>query len=870
MNHLIVSIAWQGDYWQETFTEEDRKVAGHRYAREGNLPNERWNFNLERHTVDGHKIGFFQMRGLPRRYDNGKGIVFFFSRNYLVGLYGRAEVGEFRGDDEFTGNLRAPVELCVRWKELTRLPVDRPRHYAGQRRMAQAGLIYIGDEQARKIIVDGVAAHDDAPEVQEGLRRVETAVWGETTAMQRYFLEISTTEDKDRFAPVGKGLYSPQLGKGGRRVGSYELMKELIAGDVIFHLRAIGDPRIEGVSLVKEPYREESDDPEKPGYFVPLERFEPLDPPIRRSDFIEAENVKSFLERLLVHRPDDFRLLFFNRHLQLQQGRYLTRLHPELVSAWRNRYAEVSGGRSFPHVQILNGVGAVPFPDELKRLMDIAERTRNIILYGPPGTGKTWIANHFANYFLMYHNSSPDMADQYWQAVARAANAAQGVEAQLHAASDVTMDQRAFWWITVNESVWNWRDLFEKGEEFFAKNGRRIARYFDEAKPGDLAFLYVALPRAQLVGLIRVSRGLHLGLDRDREAYGLLIQAVRRFEQPLKWEALVNNPLIAGSEPVRANAQGTIFSLSAEEANEVIRLLNEAGNAVSARTNTDPCFLDFVTFHQSFAYEEFIEGLKPLTDDDGQIRYMVVGGVFKQICQRAQRDPEHRYVLIIDEINRANIAKVFGELITLVEDDKRMEWRDGRWDGGIRLRLPYSHAVRPELPEFGVPSNLYIVGTMNTADRSIALLDLALRRRFTFVELMPDPSLLGNVDDVDLGQLLMVLNQRITLLRDRDHQIGHSYFMGIEDVDDLRFAWYHRVMPLLQECFYNDPERLNAVVGDEFLRPVQVDPATASALEQWYDVDTARFEVADLDDETLMRVLRRLAVGRSADDGTSS
>jgi 5-methylcytosine-specific restriction protein B len=323
--------------------------------------------------------------------------------------------------------------------------------------------------------------------------------------------------------------------------------------------------------------------------------------------------------------------------------------------------------------------------------------------------------------------------------------------------------------------------------------------------------------------------------------------------------------------------------------------------------------VEFVTFHQSFSYEDFVEGLRAESRDDGQLHYGVVAGVFKKLCttdklfklgekfgtgyvvthssadivelskpqgnqlpigmsilnelagyvraglttvadirttqvlkvrgnnldphlikgyrnilpllverileapsERAELEtttPSNARVLIIDEINRGNISRIFGELITLIEPSKR-----AGADEALKVTLPYSKE------HFSVPNNVYLIGTMNTADRSLAGLDIALRRRFTFREMPPKPELLEHitVGELNIALLLRVMNQRIEMLLDRDHCLGHAYFMPLDrdrTLERLGQIFREQILPLLQEYFFEDWQRIQWVLNDHRKAP---------------------------------------------------
>jgi Cdc6-like AAA superfamily ATPase len=262
----------------------------------------------------------------------------------------------------------------------------------------------------------------------------------------------------------------------------------------------------------------------------------------------------------------------------------------------------------------------------------------------------------------------------------------------------------------------------------------------------------------------------------------------------------------------------------------------------------------FTTFHQSINYEDFIEGIKPeilSTSSEKNIIYKIEDGLFKQACafaayncykfinkvddelnkeeilkkysnnefdssldQLKEDSKPNPIILIIDEINRGNVSQIFGELITLIEDDKRLGKREQ-----LTVTLPYSKKI------FGVPPNLHIIGTMNTADRSIEALDTALRRRFSFIEKKPEfielfgkELELNNPDfSVNLGKLLELINDRIEILASPEQQIGPSYFLKIFDAESLANAFNYKIIPLLREYFYDDFGKIGLILGSGFI-----------------------------------------------------
>lgn len=456
-----------------------------------------------------------------------------------------------------------------------------------------------------------------------------------------------------------------------------------------------------------------------------------------------------------------------------------------------------------------------------ERMESLLKRKSQIILYGPPGTGKTWATKEF----VKQHDATT---------VKR---------------RDILEDIR-FFWLTINPERWDPENLWREETELWPGKYRSA---FEEIQQDDIIFVYTGKKYRRVYAIAQCVRK-EVGADGYPKVF---IRGIKRVEGP-DWQVLKNDDLLADAAPIRVNLRGTLFSLEYNEALQLLSLAQvEPDELDLTLTEEDETVkpYEFVTFHQSFSYEEFIEGLRPVNTDEGQIQYVIQEGIFKRLCREAfnalmresgiqkvwyekgkmptlhpEEEREARkyidavpFYLTIDEINRGDISRIFGELITLLEADKRLFAKNQ-----MIATLPYSKT------SFGIPPNLYIIGTMNTADKSIALIDVALRRRFGFIELMPDCEVLKQnlmSEDTDLQEihslsidLLSYINQKIAALYDRDHQIGHSYLMRMSEAADaeeatesLIFTLYHEILPLLQEYFYDAPAKLEKILGKEFV-----------------------------------------------------
>lgn len=477
----------------------------------------------------------------------------------------------------------------------------------------------------------------------------------------------------------------------------------------------------------------------------------------------------------------------------------------------------------------ISGDGVVPSTEDVDGIyLDIEaalQRRGQVILYGPPGTGKTFHARNASVWLLEGGSGNSAAADVL-------ADAAELRRCEEHLVAGRPA-ARQVWFMVANPSHWPWKRLFEDQSVTYGHG--RLARNYPNVRAGDLVVGYESTPTKRIVALGRVTREFDAN-EPPEEA--LVLEPVSAVKNGPTYEELQADPLLSQSEPLRFRCQGTLFELTSAEADVLLKQLAERDpslEGVSELSERSVPHLTRVTFHPSYTYEDFVEGFRPAPTGDGALKLVLTDGIFKRVCDAARTDPDNPYVLVIDEINRGNIPKIFGELITLIERDKR----------GMKVRLPQSGT------DFSVPENVWLIGTMNTADRSIHLLDTALRRRFAFIELLPDSDVLegATAGALPLAAFLDELNSRIRARVGRERQVGHSvFFVGNELIDSAEaFAAVFRgeLLPLLQEYLYEDYKDLADLLGPvidseaERVAPIVDDPELlCSKLASHFKVET--------------------------------
>ena len=423
---------------------------------------------------------------------------------------------------------------------------------------------------------------------------------------------------------------------------------------------------------------------------------------------------------------------------------------------------------------------------------------------------------------------------------------------ELYVAAAPGEEDRGYWWLNANPKIWSYSDI-AVGEvqsyTLYNENGnkRRIFQNFLDAKAGDMIIGYESNPVKQIVAIGRVSA--------EQDGEKLFFEKVEGLTSPIDYATLKECPELERMEYFQ-NPQGSLFKLTRGEYDFILDMIREENPvstdaAIDAYTKSD--FLDevymtekryenlvavlrnkkniilqgapgvgktfaarrlawsmmgekddsrieFVQFHQNYSYEDFMMGYKPV-EDGFELKY----GIFYRFCQKAANQPDKEFFFIIDEINRGNMSKIFGELLMLIERDYR----------GTKATLAYNGL------SFSVPRNLYIIGMMNTADRSLAMIDYALRRRFSFFEVEPGFDSEGFIHYQN-GLNNETLNELISKVKDLNHEIaldkslgkgfciGHSYFCGRDVCTD---EWLHSIvnydiLPMLSEYWFDDPNKL--------------------------------------------------------------
>lgn len=785
---IIANITWNSNGWKGPSDDK----SGHQWVKEGNIPHESWNFDFDNpRNTDKHILGFAQFTNAPK-VEGDKNLVILYSKNKIVGFYGKCEVFSEHQiiDSDQSYNLKSPRDFAIALDN----HIDKVKEkgfLGGKERVGQTGFNYLENFDTVKKIVN--TAIDLNPDKEVALKKLLSWIVEESKTRNYWIFQGS---------PKIYDVVS-SLKDGALKSWSVSAHKEKIkVGDKVI-LWITGDKAgCYALCKVTSEIINREDDVIEQKYYTDSSKLE------------KTDRVKIEVEHNLWDNP------ILNEQIE-----------------------------NLPNLKGLKvghqGTNFSATKDEYEALLKIAVNKSNMnyplnqILFGPPGTGKTYHTITEAikivdkEFYVANSNNRVALQERFNELLIRDWIKTEG---QI---SFCTFHQS----FSYEDFVEGIKPLKPEKDDTFIKydiiNGifKNICRLADASNNAQ------KLAKENLVSLTQdeFNRAtfykISLGdstKEEDKEiydfcvsnnyisiGYGGAIDYTGKNETQVN-EAVVNEKL----DPYNSQAINYFKNYLKVGNYVVVSYGNSYIRALGKVTGEYEYNPDAEIRHRHFREVEWIfknveipvtefyqKNLSQQTIYKLKSEFIIPSFFIREEKPSEAIREQKNFVLIIDEINRGNVSSIFGELITLIEPNKRTGTSEA-----LEVVLPYSKE------KFSIPSNVYIVGTMNTADRSIESLDTALRRRFSFICMEPKPELIatvgkskGAVDGIDLVQMLTRINERIEKLIDKDHKIGHSYFLDVESKEDLKIAFKDKVIPLLEEYFFGDFGKIGLVLGNSFI-----------------------------------------------------